>query len=154
MDLLYSKIMHFENILFYVKYKQKFQFYLHLHTSRWLQKVLFLTNFEACLNVINTALQKIMYWVRVLHIPTFYILHIVKPTACLIACLGVSLIVHSAHHTQGYLNPKKKKFQKYDVFIYDCPKIIIMPCPANDPEETRVRRSTGWPEACAQQYHC
>jgi hypothetical protein len=29
--------------------------------------------FEACLNVINTALQNLMYWVRVLHVPIFHI---------------------------------------------------------------------------------
>jgi hypothetical protein len=74
MDLSYTKIMHFKNILFHVKCKQKFEIYLYFHISKWLQKVLFLTNFEACLNVINTALQDLMYWVRVLHAPIFHIL--------------------------------------------------------------------------------
>jgi hypothetical protein len=69
--------MHFENNLFHVKCvkcKQKFEIYLYFHISKWLQKVLFLTDFEACLNVINTALQDLMYWVRVLHAPIFHIL--------------------------------------------------------------------------------
>jgi hypothetical protein len=31
MDLSYTKIMHFENILFHVKCKQKFEIYLYFH---------------------------------------------------------------------------------------------------------------------------
>jgi hypothetical protein len=66
--------MHFENILFCVKCKQKFEIYLYFHISKWLQKVLFLIDFEVCLNVINTVLQNLMYWVRVLHVSLFHIL--------------------------------------------------------------------------------
>jgi hypothetical protein len=71
----YNGFIIYQNYTFWKyfgKYKQKFKFYLHFHISKWLQKVLFLTNFEVCLNVINTVLQDLMYWV--LLVPIFHIL--------------------------------------------------------------------------------
>jgi hypothetical protein len=54
-------------------------------------KVLFVTNFEACLNVIDTALQKIMYWVRFCMCQYF--------TFCNRFCTSVNLveIIHFSH---------------------------------------------------------
>jgi hypothetical protein len=93
MDLSYTKIIHFENICFYVKCKQKFEIYLYFHISKWLQKVSFLPDFEVCLNVINTALQDLMYLVSVFHAPIFHILQQI--------CIGENHveIIHFAHCT-------------------------------------------------------
>jgi hypothetical protein len=123
-------------------------------------KVLFLTHFEACVNVINTVLQDLIYWVRVLYAPIFHIctgenlVEIIHFAHCkphhTLAHLSVLLIIHSAH-TQGL-----KSYSKKLCMIYVCltSKGSIVPYPQiNDPQETCLRRSTSWPWACTQQCH-
>jgi hypothetical protein len=104
MDLSYTKIMHFENILFRVKCKQKFEIYLYFHISKWLQKVLFLTNFEACLNVIKALFvwdYKLDYSQIIIQI--IYTYQIYAKSRSALGCIHIPLnqTQHNIHFVDG-----------------------------------------------------
>jgi hypothetical protein len=63
--------------------------------------------------------------------------------------------VGKIHMNKGRVGEERrgKEMDGCPLTIYDCPKIIIMLCLTNDPQETYLRNLTSLPQACTQQHH-